>query len=961
MPDDEKNLELRDLPCLYFVSAFGDRGDMARVYYYVAQWCGYSLKAAAKASSFHSTVLGLFGGKSFTEDELRDYKDDKTGDIGSKACALVQYMNCAKEHGLVQKCCSVCEYSYQYKNSNMDFERMLLKRMTENPELIPGCDSGKFKYMYCGHGTKDVLSCPPYPIHRLFARHIRSEKRLDAKDKKLINRVKKWLLDNYGVVNDDYVNESVATTVRCIMDQAVSVNDETLLATVNRPKPYSPSVIVLPSVPKPDKNGFVQPVFFDSKYEIEERAIKIQDETREELGLAYENYQQAQKRVGKHNEEPSPADTEPVAEAGGQSSEPVPAEEVEKDLAQSDVVQDAPVLNESITESIAEANEPEVADAPEDAELSSESAVADSTEECPSSAEESAGNISESFEIPFERSAVEESLAGAGIDGAEPSDESNLQDEPSGNETASDPDNEEREQLTVVPSECLDVAPKKSLLISGGGDNTDSGDAVCSDVQNHDTCPETASAEQVVCQAGEPVADECLPEAESVQEETETCATYEASAQNEPIPSDITGDEADAAPIADDVANASEQEKEHDNASPSPVLPLEITLPCEVCGFGNNINLASSLLNDKKRGFLNAMQGEASELGNNYFDLRSVLGCGLARKSTCDSRCVYCEPNAVSQNFEPFVLESSDGCKEVFYDFLTDFAKAKEVSVDFVTYRSIEGLLFYLSGKFYFFNPAYGYSGYLKTVLSKTENRPMYCSANPIPVYASLYKLGVYDLTIESVCALYSVARGSYALAPTSVVFGKYVRTPVLFDDFYANAMPKYGDVVKDYLPVLTQKQKTRYTEGRALEKALARNTETGEITSVEKNLFGGNFLQYGFELAKSKDIGSMFRRVGTLLQVSLSEQDRFWSEDFLLVKRYFSRLCSDVYFSMSKFLDAAHMIFLSDKTIVFFVTDDVNAFYDHLLSIARDDFRELLPGNPCINIQRIDYRESKI
>ncbi len=959
--DTTDNTKLKDLPCLYFASAYGTRAEMARVYYYLSQWYGMSLEAACEDSRFFAQ-MGLFGRTPFTPQEILSYREDKNSPRGLKACALVQYMNCADEHGLVAKCCSICEYSHDYKNYNRENEAALLKRMDENSDLIKMVSARKFRYMYCACYKKDITTCPPFPVYRIFYEHLRKEKNLRDREA-IAERINDYLKEKYNVDNEEYAKKSVSDELRFVKKSIIKVEDTLLVdAVVNSPSRYAPSVMVKVAVPEIDKNGYEQPSLFDgflSYDELEERAKAIRAEESQKNKLAYEEYE----RVIEKPNDTAAVNTEPGAE---QTETPV-SEGTDSLYSPAAVTKNEEAVTESAPEEVRSETRPEDAQAVEydDTQISA-------SEPTESEPEEPISESGPCNDVPSDDALSMETETDI------PSDEISETDSHDTGETVQEAPDESEPVIDDISSsdvrEERDGEQTDTLLISGGGERVvDEQVAVTEECPSEESFTESSLGEyQDEKDRKDPPAVEYVPDdAACCSEDGSASAVSDAEVveNTEDIPEDNV-------PVSETLSdeipeNTSDKIADNESETEPVSVPVvddevqdtvkEIKSPCEACTFGCDIGLALPLLDDEKKEFLEVMRNEASELSKDFLSLRTWIGCGLVRKGDCDNGCIYCEPNVISPAFEPFVLESSDGMKDVFTDFLHDFSVSSDIAVDYVTYKQVEGLLFYLEGKYYFFNPIYGYAGFVKSLLSGTEKRARFYSSNPVPVYNVFDKMKIFNITIESVCALYSVARGSYALAPTAAIFEKYITAPVIFNDYYANAMPRYKDVVEDNLPKLTPTRRTRYKEGQKLEKALARNYSIDSITRQERNVFGGNFLQYKFALSKMKNGKDAFIRTGTMFAVTLSEHEMYWMKDHFKVKRFFEKVAGEVYAPVAKFLDQAHMIFLNDKTIVFYVTDDVNAFYDHLLHVARKNFRELLEDNPAINIQRTDYIESVI
>ena len=302
----------------------------------------------------------------------------------------------------------------------------------------------------------------------------------------------------------------------------------------------------------------------------------------------------------------------------------------------------------------------------------------------------------------------------------------------------------------------------------------------------------------------------------------------------------------------------------------------------------------------------------------------------------------------IGVDFIPYIISCTDSQKSNIIDFISEACNATEIAIECVEMHAVKGLLFYVGGKFYFFDPAYGASGFLKPLLSDATKTRFY-SMNPIQVHACLYQMGFKHVRIESVAAIFSTGHNLDVLAPVGIIFAGHMHKAYI-DDMYAHIMPYYSLVWNDIYAGLNASGKKIYEYGLRLEYALGKNKDISRISiGHEHNVVGGNYLHYRLTMRHLEDLNVP----GCHISVTLNNDGI--SAD--MKKKIYEVTAGKLGASTSRVHDYTYLLSLSSESMSYFCCYEDKVFFDEFMSCLRTAFKEIAGGAPDVSVERTYFR----
>lgn len=307
------------------------------------------------------------------------------------------------------------------------------------------------------------------------------------------------------------------------------------------------------------------------------------------------------------------------------------------------------------------------------------------------------------------------------------------------------------------------------------------------------------------------------------------------------------------------------------------------------------------------------------------------------------------EPTDIpSENTADFTLMSEEFCGMVYdcsgfdtqniINFMQRLSSTESVCVEKVTCRNTDGLLFYLSGSYFFVAAGIPSTSILKKVFA---NNCVFYSGNPIPVYALLIQCDVRYNKIESVLVFHAMANESALLYPLNRIFNLPNRIDVL-----RAIMPQYAALYSEL--TLSEYYQKKYREAVRLEYALAHSADISMIALDTPGLVGGNALNYTLS---SLDCDNICRS-GSLILVTLSAESKITPEK---EKRYWEDVAGRLAASSAECIGYSFLISLGTG-IGYFSCYDQDNFFDCLMVSARSSFKKIFNSEVKLSVIKENY-----
>lgn len=318
-------------------------------------------------------------------------------------------------------------------------------------------------------------------------------------------------------------------------------------------------------------------------------------------------------------------------------------------------------------------------------------------------------------------------------------------------------------------------------------------------------------------------------------------------------------------------------------------------------------------------------------------------GCAFSNNEP-EAACIYGDvPMTLSEEFASIISDCSDYACSLsnLVSFVEACDTASSVSVECVNIYGIDGLLFYVTGAYYFIGGGTSACAAMKKLFSNADKLKLY-SLNPLLVHVKLLRFGLRHVKIESLSVRYSVFVGTDLLLPPSVMF-------VTGDgsDMYRTIMPQYEKLFER--TALTGEETKRYEKLMRLEWALAASVDTSFIAlGSNRSVYGSNALNYWFSLL---DVGKICRE-GTLYVVTLDEDSKIpLNEEKLFWEDVAGRLAS----SSLSCMNYSFILGLG-KGISYFTCFEEEAFFDSLMASARSAYKKAYKREVHLQVTREKY-----
>jgi len=163
---DTNKYELRDYPCLYYLSNKLDRDAMCKFFTGLGTMFGLTPTEISRCSLlFSSATKILFNGKGFSEEEILNYSKSVLNKPFSGCNSLCKW-NIVKQYEVAQNCCIGCPLSKEYKNARLECEQMNLRAVIHTGRLS-GHESNKFMSVVSIKSGNDISEYPYIPLYSM--------------------------------------------------------------------------------------------------------------------------------------------------------------------------------------------------------------------------------------------------------------------------------------------------------------------------------------------------------------------------------------------------------------------------------------------------------------------------------------------------------------------------------------------------------------------------------------------------------------------------------------------------------------------------------------------------------------------------------------------------------------------------------------------------------------------------
>lgn len=994
--------KLRDYPCFYFATTKGSRAEQLKYYATVASMLGHSPESAAEVSGFFvATSRGkLFDGRPFSVEELE--KHQRIFDSATSCNS-----NLSRKFATVNKvgdcCCVICPLSPRYANNRRHEENLYLKAIIESPAYLKEypLESSCMTSLLPLSLSDDVGTYPTVPFNALALEQIR--KMSDVNEQNLVremNVVVTAYLQNIMTMDlslPSVIENFVEKTLRQIIRSAEDVSEQKLRSVhmqLIAKYEYSPLRPVFPH----------DNTLKESKNERKRRAAELSEQSHLNMiviespdadgGMMLVAEEQAILRDQEKEtmEEVVFGDDGLAADAYWEYfnlSNEAPANIFDEEIPPATASENVVSVTESSVEPVKSA--PETEDVPEVLEPE-ELIFVPSEESSETENEITETEVSEPItEEDLERKYWTDVVTGLiNRNGYEKKVQSV--------DVAS---------LGIISIDVNDLKVTNDTLGHSEGDRLlkDVADSLC-EIWGHDCCYRTGGDEFIVLLSGankDTVYTEISAFHGSLEQKKRSASvgfadysdlegTVEITVEGILKLSDERMYEAkrkfkQARAEAEEAAKWEEiaaQEAEKLDEKPADVYDTEPDFEttelsvvesniCNLCSLGASAALYNSIMKYSEPAqyalFLRCVSHHRGE--ENFAFMRNRFGCALcpkkrtvncvypslslrkpsknkSKKSVFDTAFEYYSDYKLSAEMQEYVIDCTDNQKLNLIQFISEACNCTEISVECVEYFGVRGLLFYVEGRFYFFNPSYGSSGFLKPLFGDAKNTKFY-SVNPVQVHACLYQIGLKRVRIESLSALFSTVHNLEILAPIGLIFNGYMHKALL-DDMYAHIMPYYPKVYKDLSERMDLQISKAYERGLKFEWALGKSRDISRIArGHERNVLGGNYLHYRLTMRHFEDLNEP----GTLFLLRIKNENI----TPLQKRRVYEYTAGKLAASTSRVHEYSYLLSLSEENLSYYVCYESNVFYDEFLACLRSSYRELIGSTPDIAVERTVFK----
>lgn len=912
-------IKLQDFPCFYYAAKYGTRSEQIKYYATVSSMLGYSMEEAANSSVYfsHVTKGKLFSNGTYTAELLQNslYECFKEQDVVHCGKLSSRKRNPLKD--IVNKCCAICPLSTKYLNNNQHDEFVYLKGVIEHPEWLNEfvLDSSQFlswqSLSLSNDVTFDIL-----PITSIIHQHLCTVKviRSEKLSSELCAVVNTYLASEN--ISEPAVVGEVPTFVKGILLQIMNVVPQEITEAqihsawkkINSNYLYTPPRTVLP---------------------VEENEQRSRHERKQ--GISKLN------TFTNNNDKPEvlpEAEKLTILSAEKENIMSEQRKQTADDLQFSDLG-----VSMGAIFGLMNMTPPSIA-----LERTEQSVIPEESEQLTIDSQAAVENNDSVLSEPDCAAQEEASL---GFDGT----------------SQTEADFPEQGELEDYSDFSYDT-----VLIED----------VPEDLEF--PCPEEFPTEEQITYPNlypdeeiEKVADQ---EAEPIIEEMENNTDSPVIVESEDVVSE--GEPTNTSEPDNEAESALSEESSITNEEVSTELVLASPGICTLCCSGVSANSFNSVLRTadaiQYAFFLRCMSRIPTK--EQFSMMRNKNGCALCPKEGKNKGCIYpslsLRDNTGSENahkskkeahntfifahsvnnmvhkididFIPYIISCTDSCKSNLIDFITEACNTTEISIECVELHSVKGLLFYVGGKFYFFDPAYGASGFLNPLFSDATKTKFY-SMNPIQVHACLYQIGFKHIRIESVAALYSTFHNLNVLAPVGFIFGGYMHEES-FTDMYARIMPYYSIVWNSLYKNMNTYCKKAYEYGIRLEYALGKNKDISRISiGHEHNVVGGNYLHYRLTMRHLEDLNVP----GCHISVKLNNSDIQNNTK----KKVYEVTAGKLGASTSRVHNYTYLLSLSSDNISYYCCYEDKVFFDEFMSCIRAAFKEVVGGTPDVSVER--------
>lgn len=947
--------KLCDYPCFYYTSnKNATRTEQMKYYLTVASMLGYTIKEAADSSVFFAKVSQgrLFGGKGFTESELLKHEKQCAE---ATSCSINFNRMFAGRSSIIEKCCVYCPLSPAYKNFNLEDEAIYLKGIIEDRNRLKEfpLDGQLLLSVHPITLSNDIGTYPLISFFSLLFDYISKTEDFDI-DKlhdEMVKLVKLELekdeknsFHSMDAALNELVDKFVQTTLKQIYDSWPEPVSDTLLRAkhikiTTATTAYLSDRNVLPADDKeatrPERKQKAKSLSGQVGIDMLVPDTNLEDEVEQEKVLEEEKNNILEEH-GVDKIEDVSFSTDGIGgdyfdliatQQNGIFISGMPEEPAEPSNGEDDKQKEVSTASVETVETKQPLNETPETESVFALEPISETSV-----------EEEEENQTQDEEIPV--------AEGSKIENNEESQAEQTEEE---NWCA------EESEYTYVDFE------NDGQIIEDVPDDIEYLDAP---VEQQPLEPEEEITEEETENEGftEAVSDsaESIASSEPVCDVTETVASSVVAEDDLPVSNETSATEVETAESvsADTLPGEEVVEKME-------LAPLSVD-PCALCSIGASETFFHNVMrNAEPSAYAFFLRCVSKRHGSETFSsMKNKFGCALCPKKGSTVSCVYPSLSfhskgsksssgvryfvpRISDDMLPYVNDCTDSQKLNLIDFISEACNATDISVECVEFYGVKGLLFYVGGKFYFFDPAYGSSGFLKPLLSDATKTKFY-SINPISVHECFYKMGFKQIRVESIAALFSTVHHLDALAPIGIIFEGYMHRALL-DDMYAHIMPYYPEVCNKLLGRLHFDTRKEYESGLKLEWALGKNKDISKIAKGhDHNVMGGCYLHYRITMRHFEDLNVP----GHLCMVKINNEISAKQK-----KLVFERTAGKVASSTSRVHEHTYLVALSSENIAYYSCYESDVFFDELMSCLRSAYREIVTGKPDVFVERIPFK----
>lgn len=295
----------------------------------------------------------------------------------------------------------------------------------------------------------------------------------------------------------------------------------------------------------------------------------------------------------------------------------------------------------------------------------------------------------------------------------------------------------------------------------------------------------------------------------------------------------------------------------------------------------------------------------------------------------------------LSSEFCSLVVDCSGGDTENLFSFLSKAAGASAICIERVIFQHTDGLLFYVTGTYFFVAVGTSSNKILKPIFS--SGNVTFYSVNTIPVHAALIRCDIRRAKIESVMVHHSYSNETEKLYHIDKVFR--VADGI---DLYRSIMPQYVECFsRDRLP---DTYRAMYQNALKLEWALSHSFDISMIAlGNNQSVIGNNAIDYKMIFSGC----DKFCRQGSLFLVSLEPDCKVAPEK---ERRFWEDVAGRLAASSAGCLDYAFLIALGEG-IGYYSCYEEEIFFDSLMASTRSAYRKRFKKEVSVSVVKENYR----